>query len=88
MPKTPNVTQITAGQSVQITFTRPICDYTARRISRVALQMRALNAAGKTQQDAACAVGISVPTLRNYCEMIGLEWQNVRKYTVNRIAGR
>ena len=88
MPPTPTIRQITAGQSVNIILTRPVCDYTARRLSRVALQMRALNEAGKTQQDAALAVNISVPTLRNYCEMLGLDWTNVRKYTVNRISSR
>lgn len=88
MPQTPDTTHITAGQSVQIILTRPICGYTARRLAKVALQMKALNEAGKTQQDAAAAVGISVPTLRNYCDMLGLEWTNIRKYTVNRISSR
>ena len=38
----------------------------------------ALNAAGKSQKDAAEALGISVPLLRNWLELLGIKWTNVQ----------
>ena len=86
MPKTPSVTQITAGKSVNITLTAPVCDYTAKRIAAVALQLRALNDAGKSQPDAAAALGLSVSTLRNYAALLGVSWSSLRPYAVNKKA--
>jgi hypothetical protein len=41
-------------------------------------RLLALNAAGKSQKDAAEALGISVPLLRNWLELLGIKWTNVQ----------
>jgi hypothetical protein len=41
-------------------------------------RLLALNAAGKSQKDAAEALAISVPLLRNWLELLGIKWKNVQ----------
>lgn len=85
MGKLPTITRLNAGNHKQIKLTDPICDYHARKIEAVLPQLLALNAAHKTQADAASVLGLSVNTLRNYLDVARINWRNVRKYTVNRI---
>jgi len=76
MSAIPNTTAVKhAGRIVPLT--RPVCDYTARRIERILPQLHALNAAGKTQPDAAAALDITSMTLRNYCALLNLRWSNL-----------
>jgi hypothetical protein len=85
MGKLPTITRLNAGEYKQIKLTKPICDYRAKNIEAVLPQLIALNAAEKTQVDAATALGLSVNTLRNYLAVARIKWRNVRRYTVNRI---
>jgi hypothetical protein len=85
MGKIPTIDRLNAGNYKQIKLTEPICDYRAKKIEAVLPQLLALNAAEKTQVDAATAVGLSLNTLRNYLRVARIEWRNVRRYTVNRI---
>jgi hypothetical protein len=85
MGKLPTITRLNAGEYKQIKLTKPICDYRAKNIEAVLPQLLALNAAEKTQVDAATALGLSVNTLRNYLAVARIKWRNVRRYTVNRI---
>ena len=85
MGKLPTIDRLNAGNHKQIKLTEPICDYRAKNIEAVLPQLLALNAAQKTQVDAATALGLSVNTLRNDLRVARIEWRNVRRYTVNRI---
>ena len=58
---------------------RPVADFVARRLERVVPQLNALNDAGKSQADAAEALGISVGSLRTWLGLTGIEWTNVTR---------
>jgi hypothetical protein len=57
---------------------RPMADYAARRLQAILPQIAALNAAGKSQGDAAEALGTTVGTLRKWIEITGTTWVNLK----------
>jgi len=58
---------------------RPMAEYAARRLQAILPQIAALNAAGKTQADAAAALGTTVCSLRKWIEITGTTWVNLKK---------
>ena len=62
-----------------IPLKRPMAEYAARRLQAILPQIAALNAAGKTQADAAEALDTSVCTLRQWLDITGTTWVNVKK---------
>ena len=58
---------------------RPMVEYAARRLQAILPQIAALNAAGKTQADAACALDTTVCTLRTWLELTNTTWSNLKK---------
>ena len=61
-----------------LTLTRPVIPAYAKRLAVLHPQLSALNAAGKTQRDAAEALGVSVPLLRNWLDVLGIKWTNLQ----------
>jgi hypothetical protein len=62
-----------------IPLKRPMAAFAARRLEAILPQIAALNAAGKTQADAACALDTTVCTLRTWLELTGTSWVNLKK---------
>jgi hypothetical protein len=62
-----------------IPLKRPMAEYAARRLQAILPQIAALNAAGKTQGDAAEALGTTVGTLRSWLDITGTQWVNLKK---------
>ena len=62
-----------------IPLKRPMAIYAANRLQAILPQIAALNAAGKSQADAACALGTTVTTLRIWLDITGTTWVNVKK---------
>ena len=62
-----------------IPLKRPMAEYAARRLQAILPQIAALNAAGKTQGDAAEALGTTVGTLRSWLDITGTQWVNLNK---------
>jgi hypothetical protein len=62
-----------------IPLKRPMAEYAARRLQAILPQIAALNAAGKTQGDAAEALGTTVCTLRSWLDITGTQWVNLNK---------
>ena len=58
---------------------RPMAAFAARRLESILPQIAALNAAGKTQADAAAALDTTVCTLRKWLDIPGTTWVNVKK---------
>lgn len=58
---------------------RPMAEYAARRLQAILPQIAALNAAGKSQGDAAEALGTTVGTLRSWLDITGTQWVNLNK---------
>jgi hypothetical protein len=58
---------------------RPMAEYAARRLQAILPQIAALNAAGKTQGDAAEALGTTVGTLRSWLDITGTQWVNLNR---------
>jgi len=58
---------------------RPMAEYAARRLQAILPQIAALNAAGKSQADAAEALGTTVGTLRSWLDITGTQWVNLNK---------
>jgi hypothetical protein len=58
---------------------RPMAQYAARRLQAILPQIAALNAAGKTQGDAAAALDTTVCTLRSWLDITGTQWVNLNK---------
>jgi hypothetical protein len=52
--------------------------YAANRLQAILPQIAALNAAGKTQADAAAALGTTVCSLRKWIEITGTTWTNLK----------
>ena len=50
----------------------------AQRLVELHPQLTALNTAGKTQKDAAFALGTSVPLLRTWVDVLGIKWTNLQ----------
>jgi hypothetical protein len=61
-----------------IPLKRPMAEYAARRLQAILPQIAALNAAGKTQGDAAEALGTTVGTLRSWLDITGTQWVNLK----------
>ncbi len=62
-----------------IPLKRPMAEYAARRLQAILPQIAALNAACKTQADAAEALGTTVGTLRSWLDITQTEWVNVNR---------
>ncbi len=62
-----------------IPLKRPMAEFAARRLQAILPQIAALNAAGKSQADAAAALGTTVPTLRTWLDITQTEWVNVNR---------
>jgi hypothetical protein len=62
-----------------IPLKRPMAEYAARRLQAILPQIAALNAAGKTQADAAAALDTTVCTLRQWLDITGITWVNLNK---------
>ncbi len=61
-----------------LTLTRPVLPHAARRLVSVLPQLNALNTAGKSQADAAEALGVSVGAVRTWIALAGLTWSNLK----------
>jgi hypothetical protein len=77
MNQTP-ITTITVGDR-PLTLSRPVLPHAARRLTAVVPQLNALNAAGKSQSDAAAALDVSVQTLRTWLAIAGISWTNLNR---------
>ena len=76
MPKAADITTITiAGRPV--TLKRPMQSWAASKLEQTFPQLNALNEAGKTQADAACALGVSLNSIRNWAANTGIQWKNL-----------
>lgn len=62
-----------------IPLKRPMAVYAAQRLQAILPQIAALNAAGKSQADAAEALDTTVCSLRTWLEITGTTWQNLKK---------
>lgn len=57
---------------------RPMAAFSARRLEAILPQIAALNAAGKSQADAAEALDTTVGTLRKWLDVTQTEWRNIK----------
>jgi hypothetical protein len=57
---------------------RPIAAFSAKRLEVILPQIAALNAAGKSQADAAAALETTVTTLRTWLDLTNTTWRNVK----------
>lgn len=62
-----------------IRLSRPVLPHAARRLTTVLPQLHALNTAGKSQADAAAALGVSIGSVRTWIGLAGLSWSNLNK---------
>jgi hypothetical protein len=60
-------------------LSRPVLPHAARRLASVFPQLNALNIAGKSQADAAFALGVSVGAIRTWVELTDMTWTNLKK---------
>ena len=60
-------------------LSRPVLPHAARRLASVFPQLNALNAAGKSQADAAFALGVSVGKIRTWVELTDMHWTNLKR---------
>lgn len=60
-------------------LSRPVLPHAARRLASVFPQLNALNIAGKSQADAAFALGVSVGKIRTWVELTGMTWTNLKR---------
>ena len=70
-----------------IPLKRPMAVFAARRLEAILPQIAALNAAGKSQADAAAALGVSLHSLRTWLELTGTAWSNLKRrgpYNISR----
>ena len=72
------VTQITVGDR-PIHLSRPVLPHAARRLAGVVPQLNALNGAGKSQADAAAALGVSIGSVRTWIALAGIPWTNLNR---------
>jgi hypothetical protein len=72
------VSFIKAGDRV-LTLSRPVLPHAARRLAGVLPQLNALNTAGKSQADAAEALGVSVGAVRSWIALANLSWTNINR---------
>jgi hypothetical protein len=73
-----SVTQIIVGDR-PISLSRPVLPHAARRLTSVVPQLNALNAACKSQSDAAAALGVSIGSVRTWIGLTGTTWINLKK---------
>lgn len=66
-----------AGRPVPLR--KPMAVYAARRLEAILPQIAALNAAGKSQADAAAALDTTVCSLRKWLDITNTEWRNLKK---------
>jgi hypothetical protein len=62
-----------------IPLKRPMAEFAARRLQAILPQIAALNAAGKSQADAAAALDTTVCTLRTWLDLTGTTWVNLNR---------
>ena len=62
-----------------IPLKRPMAEFAARRLQAILPQIAALNAARKSQADAAAALGTTVCTLRTWLDLTGTTWVNLNR---------
>ena len=72
------VTQITVGDR-PLRLSRPVLPHAARRLAGVVPQLNALNGAGKSQADAAAALGVSIGSVRTWIALAGIPWTNLNR---------
>ena len=60
-------------------LSRPVLPHAARRLASVFPQLNALNIAGKSQADAADALGVSVGKIRTWVDLTGMTWTNLKR---------
>lgn len=60
-------------------LSRPVLPHAARRLASVFPQLNALNIAGKSQADAAFALGVSVGKIRTWIDLTGMHWTNLNR---------
>ncbi len=60
-------------------LSRPVLPHAARRLASVFPQLNALNIAGKSQADAAFALGVSVGKIRTWVELTDMHWTNLKR---------
>ena len=76
MPKAADITTITiAGRP--LTLKRPMQSWAASKLEQTFPQLNALNEAGKSQADAAAALGVSLNSVRNWAANTGIQWKNI-----------
>lgn len=68
---------ITVGDR-HLRLSRPVLPHAARRLANILPQLNALNTAGKSQADAAEALGVSVGAVRTWIALAGLTWSNLK----------
>jgi hypothetical protein len=66
-----------AGRAIPLK--RPMAVYAANRLQSILPQIAALNAAGKSQADAAEALETTVCTLRMWLDITNTTWVNLKK---------
>jgi hypothetical protein len=69
---------ITVGDR-PLRLSRPVLPHAARRLAGVLPQLNALNTAGKSQADAAEALGVSVGAVRTWIALAGIPWSNLNR---------
>lgn len=62
-----------------IRLSRPVLPHAARRLASVFPQLNALNLAGKSQADAAEALGVSVGKIRTWVDLTAMHWTNLKR---------
>ena len=60
-------------------LSRPVLPHAARRLASVFPQLNALNIAGKSQADAAFALGVSVGAIRTWVDLTDMTWTNLKR---------
>jgi hypothetical protein len=56
-----------------------MAEFAARRLQAILPQIAALNAAGKSQTDAAAALDTTVCTLRTWLDLTNTQWVNLKR---------
>jgi hypothetical protein len=72
------IDHITVGDR-PLRLSRPVLPHAARRLAGVLPQLNALNTAGKSQADAAEALGVSVGAVRSWIALANLSWSNINR---------
>ena len=62
-----------------IPLKKPMAAYAAVRLQAILPQIAALNAAGKSQADAAAALDTTVCTFRKWLDITNTDWRNLKK---------